>query len=142
MTNPILSTKDPDPQIYQRIGKIAAEWSWVEMLLSEMLAHFCRAGPVMYVVTQRIATTTITGSLRTLADIQVKDSDAVKAILDLLAEVDIARAERNVIVHGAWRAAAEPGFAWVQTFKWSRQEVVRDELWSTSDLDAVADYIN
>jgi hypothetical protein len=117
--------------ILQRIGKIASEWAWVEMLLGEMLAHFCHADPgSMYVITHNVSVATQTDWLRTLAEIQVKDETTKKVILDLLNEVDGARTERNTIVHGVWRAHSEAGFGFVQTFRWDRQEVVRDELWS------------
>lgn len=142
MPNPILAAADPDLQIYTRIGKIAAEWSWVEMLLAEMMGHFCSANPgAMYVVTQNVSNATLTGWLRTLIDIRVKDADTAKVISDLLTQVDETRAERNRIVHGTWRAADDPSTAWVQTFRWDRQEVARDELWSIHDLDDLVDTI-
>jgi hypothetical protein len=69
MPDPIFRVKEPDPEIYQRVGKVAAEWAWVEMLLGEMLAHFCHADHgSMYVITQNVAIATVTGWLRTLVD--------------------------------------------------------------------------
>lgn len=138
MASPILGVVDPDPEIYQRIGKVSAEWGWIEMLLSEMLAHFCSAQPgAMYVITQNVSSASIIGWLRTLTHIQVKNADTLVVILDLLNEVDEVRADRNTIVHGTWRAADDPGFAWCQTFNWERKKVARSELWSLADLDAV-----
>jgi hypothetical protein len=142
MPDPILDVKEPGPEIYQRIGQVAADWAYVEMLLGEMLAHFCHADHgSMYVITQNVAIATVTGWLRTLVEIKVKDATAAKVISDLLTDVDDTRTERNVVVHGVWKAADEPGFAWVQTFKWDRQEVARNELWSTGDLDALIQHI-
>lgn len=142
MPDSILGVTPPESTIYERIGKIASEWAWVEMLLGEALAHFCHADPgSMYVITHNVSVATQTDWLRTLTEIQVKDATTKKVILDLLGEVDDARTERNTIVHGTWRAHHEPGFAWVQTFKWDRAEVVRDELWSLGDLDAAAQNI-
>lgn len=138
MPTPILGTADPDPTIFQRVGKIASEWAWVEMILSEMLAHFCQADHgSMYVITKNVSASTITDWIRTLTKIKVQPDTSQKIILDLLTEVDLARSERNTVVHGVWRAHDTPGFGLVQTFNWDRQEVMRDELWSTSDLDAV-----
>ena len=142
MPIPILGATAPESAILQRIGKIASEWAWVEMLLGEMLAHFCRADPgSMYVITHNVSVATQTDWLRTLAEIHVKDVATKKVILDLLKEVNDTRAERNTIVHGVWRAHTELGFGFVQTFRWERQEVVRDELWSAADLDATAEHI-
>lgn len=137
MPSRILGVTDPDSEIYNRIGKVATEWSWIEMLLAEMLAHFCHADHgAMYVVTQSVSSASIIGWLRTLTDIQVKDQAQAKVVLELLNEVDDARTERNTIIHGTWRAADDPGFAWVHTLRWGRQEVAREELWSLADLDA------
>ncbi len=136
MPNKILDAKEPSPEIHQRIGKVASEWAWVEHLLAEMLAHFCRADHgAMYVITQNVSAATVTGWLRTLTEIQVKDVASAKVILDLLSEVDDARAERNTIIHGTWTSSDDPSAAFVRTFKWERQEVSRSELWSIDDLD-------
>lgn len=138
MTAPLLGVINPGPEIYQRIGTVAAEWAWLEMLLAEMLAHFCHAQPgAMYVITQNVSAASIIGWLRTLTHIQVKDANTLAVVLDLLNEVDDVRNDRNTIVHGTWRAADDPGFAWCQTFSWERKEVARSELWSVADLDDV-----
>lgn len=143
MANPILGVIDPGSDIYQRIGKVAIEWAWIEILLGEMLSHFCRADPgAMYVITQTVSAATITSWLRTLTQIQVHDGDSAKVISDLLNDVDDARSERNTIVHGIWWAADDPGFAWVQTARWEREEVTRSELWSIGDLDATIANMN
>ena len=142
MPIPVLGATAPESAILERIGKIASEWAWVEMLLGEMLAHFCSADHgAMYVITHNVSVATQTDWLRTLTEIQVKDDATKKVILELLNRVDDARTERNTVVHGTWRAHAERGFAFVQTFRWDRQEVVRDELWSVADLDATAEDI-
>jgi hypothetical protein len=140
MPDPLFQAVPPEPAIYERVGRIAAEWSWVEMLLGETLSHFCHADPgSMYVITQNVSAATVTDWLRTLVQIKVKEDTSAKIILDLLTEIDAARAERNTVVHGVWRAHEEPGFGWVQTFRWERSEVVKNELWSLADLDAVAE---
>lgn len=136
MTNPICGTRDPDPGIYQRIGQVTSEWAWIKLILGETLAHFCHADPgAMYVITQNASSASITDWLRTLTQIQVKDAPSAEVILSLLKQIDDVRAERNIVVHGTWRAGDDPTTAWVQTLRWERREVVRDELWSIGDLD-------
>ena len=142
MPHEILGAPAPCQEIYQRIGKIAAEWSWIEKLLAEMVAHFCVAEPgAMYVITNTVSGATMTDWLRTLTKIKVKDALSEKTITDLLAEIDTVRAERNAYVHGLWVAHGEAGFATVQTFNWDRREVVQTALCSTADLDGVIEHI-
>jgi hypothetical protein len=143
MPDAILGERAPSAEVYRRIGQVAAEWGWVEQLLADMLAHFCHAEPgAIYVLTQNVSNSTVGSWLRTLIDIKIKDAHFAKIIADLLTEVDDARTERNVIVHGLWRGHEEgDGFAWVQTLRWDRAEVARDELWSLADLDESIDNI-
>jgi hypothetical protein len=138
MATSLLGSIDVPPDFQQRIGRIAVEWSWIEMLLGEMLAHFCRADHgSMYVITQSVSGSTITDWLRTLAQIKVKDDAGRKVITDLLAEVDTARSERNTYVHGIWNGHEECSLATVQTFKWDRAEVAQTAVCSIPDLDDV-----
>ncbi len=142
MPSPVLDQKPPEPAILERIGKVASEWAWVELLLAEMLAHFCRADHgSMYVITQNVSSATINGWLRILTEIHVKDMAAKETILAMLKEIDDAREERNLIVHGVWKTHDTPGFAWVQTMRWERSEVFKTELWSVPDLDAAIENI-
>jgi hypothetical protein len=136
MTDPIFGVTDPDPEIYARIGKVATNWSRVETLMGEMLAHFCSADHgSMYVITQNVSNSTVVGWLRTLTEVRVKERDVSDVILNLLTEIDDTRAERNVVVHGIWRGHDAPGFAHVRTVRWERRDVAREELWSSNDLD-------
>jgi hypothetical protein len=119
---------------------VAAEWAWIELLLGEMLAYFCRADPgSMYVITQHTSASTVIGWLQTLIGLNVQDAQTAKVIQTLLQEVDAARAERNAVVHGVWRAAEEPSLAYQDTFDWNRQEVARHTLWSLADIEALVD---
>jgi hypothetical protein len=136
MPDPVLNALPLDPAMYERIGRIASEWAYIEMLLGEALAHFCDADPgSMYVITQNVSAATVTDWLRTLVSIRVHDASWQQVILKLLKEVDAAREDRNIIVHGVWRGHETPGFGWVRTMRWERQEVTRDELWSLADID-------
>lgn len=142
MTTSLLGSIDVLPDFQQRIGRIAVEWSWIEMLLGEMLAHFCKADHgSMYVITQSVSGSTITDWLRTLAQIKIKEDAGRKVIMDLLAEVDAARSERNTYVHGVWNGHEEPSLATVQTFKWDRAEVVQTSVCSVADLDDVISHL-
>lgn len=136
MPDPIFAVTPPDKEIYERIGMVASEWSWVESLLGEFLSNLCRADPgAMYVITQSVSTATITDWLKTLIQIKFEDDNSRKVVLDLLNEIDTTRGERNTVVHGLWRGHGTPGFAWVRTARWDRSEVVKEELWSNADLD-------
>ncbi len=142
MPDPILNTKTPDPEILMKIGTVASEWAWIEMLLAEMLAQFCDANHgAMYVITQNVSNATVTDWLRILTELRVEDGDTADIILDLLKQINDTRADRNVVVHGTWRGHNDPGFAWVQTVKWDRREVARDALWSVEDLNDLIDRI-
>lgn len=136
MPDPILGVIPPDPTIYAKIGEVASEWTFIETILSEFLSHMCHADPgAMYVITQTVASASVVTWCRRLVEIQVKDPQSRDVILNLLKEIDAARAERNTIVHGNWEAGDAPGFARVKTFRWDRQEVARDELRSIADFD-------
>lgn len=136
--DPILGASDCDPGIYERIGRIATEWSWVELLLSDMLSYFCRAeSGSMYVITQSVSISSIIGWLQTLVEIKVQDLQTRDTLLDLLREIDSLRTERNTAVHGIWLGGGAPVFAMVQTMRWGRAEVVKSQMNSISDLDDV-----
>lgn len=135
MPHAILSHSEPEHDILKLIGTVATEWSWIEMLQNEMLSFFCSSDPgAMYVITQNVSAATVTGWLRTLAQIKIKDEGTLKVLNELLSQVDAVRAERNTVIHGHWTPHTEPGFAFVQTFKWERTEVAKTEMWSSADL--------
>ena len=136
MPSPILDAKRPSEQILALIGRVASEWAWVEHLLAEMLSHFCTADPgSLYVITQTTSAASIVGWLRTLCRIRVKNPDTVNTLVNLLNEVDDARADRNTVVHGTWFAFEDDaGYGYVNTMKWDRAEVSKTELWSADDL--------
>lgn len=128
----------PSPEILQRIGTVASEFSWIELLTAEMLSHFLSADSgSMKVLTQSVSNSTITDWIRVLVSMKVhpNDPDGAKIVTDLLQEVDDIRAERNTVVHGMWTAGIEPGIGNVQTMKWERSEVIKTEVWSITDLD-------
>jgi hypothetical protein len=89
----------------------------------------------MYVITQNVSNSTVSGWLATLIQVASKDAESAKVPLDLIKEIDLARTQRNTVVHGTWRAGDAPGFAYVTTIRWDRQEVARDSLWSVADFD-------
>jgi len=135
MPHPIIAQDSPDHEILKLIGLVTTEWSWVEMLQNEMLAFFCSGEPgAMYVITQNVSTATVTGWLRTLAQIKVKNPDSFKVLTELFGQIDTVRAERNTVIHGNWTLHSEPGFAFVQSFNWDRKEVGKTEMWSAADL--------
>ena len=136
MPDPILDAKPLDPAIYERIGRVASEWAYIEMLLAEMLAHFCSADSgSMYVITQNVSAATITDWLRTLLDIKPALAGSRDIVRKLLADIDTARKERNDIVHGVWTAHDDPAFGWLRTTRWDRKEVSQVALWSLGDID-------
>lgn len=126
----------PDPSILERIGRVAYEWSWVEGLLGEFLSYLCKADPgAMYVITRNVATATVADWVKTLLQINFRQGNSVKEILEMLSDIDSIRGQRNTVIHGTWRGHDTAGFAWVRTVKWDRSEVCKEELWSTGDLD-------
>lgn len=136
MPDQVFNVEPPDEQIYSRIGKVAAEWSWVEWLLGEFLSHLCEANPgAMYVITKNVASATVTDWLKTLIKIKFTDGPDRRALIQVMNDIDTTRGERNIVVHGTWRGHAEPGFAWVDTIRWNRSEVKKSELWSLDDLN-------
>jgi hypothetical protein len=142
MPDPVIDAAPPDDQILIRIGTVATEWSWVESLTAEFLAHLLQADPgAMYVITQSAANSAITNWVKTLIEIRFKDHDATGILLNLFKEIEDARLERNTIIHGLWHADPQPGFAHVGTFRWTREEVARDEMWSTHDLDDFIEHV-
>jgi len=142
MPHTIMGTPEPASDIYARIGQVAAEWSWLEKLLAEMLSYFCHADPgAMYVISQSASSANVLKWLRQLVELQVHEPATVKILINLLDEIDAIREERNTVAHGLWRAHEEPGFAWVHTLRWGRSEVARDEHWSLADLDALIEDI-
>jgi len=142
MPDAILGLPECDATIYERIGRIASEWSWVESLLAEMLSHFCRADAgAMYVITQNVSSSTVSSWLKTLTEIRISDLQSRSVILDLLNEIDHVRAERNTVVHGLWSGYEAPGFGIVRTMRWDRAEVARTEMHSIADLDALIAHI-
>jgi hypothetical protein len=142
MPNPILDAKPVSTEILALIGSVSTEWAWIEMLLAEMLAHFCSADHgSMYVITQSVSAASLTNWLRTLCQIRVNDADKISTLLKLLDDVDDVRAQRNTIIHGTWTGhEGQPGHAYVTTMKWERSEVAKTELWSSTDiLDVIHD---
>jgi hypothetical protein len=136
MPHSILGAKRVSPEILEKIGTVVSEWSWVEGLLGEMLAHFCSSDPgAMYVITQNVGNSTVTGWLRTLVQIKIKNPDSAKVIGDLLTEIDNTRAERNAVAHGNWWGGDDPKVGHVHSLNWERSEVAKEVVWHIDDFD-------
>ncbi len=133
-----------DETILNRIGRVTTEWAWVERLMGELLAYMCKADASrMYVITQNVSSSAVSGWLSTLSPIVFQSQpDRLSVVVDLLKDIDLARNERNDVVHGSWRGASSAGFAHVVTTKWDRQKVFKDAMWSVADFDELIADIN
>lgn len=142
MPHPLINNVFPDESIMSRIGTVAAEWSIIESLLEQLLAPLCGAQlGAMFVITRNSSSSSMVKWIKTLVDAKVDPPELAKRLDDVLTDIDIARDERNIVVHGVWVAANSPGFGTVQTIKFSRSEILRDELWSLADFDELIDHI-
>jgi hypothetical protein len=133
-----------DETILARIGRVTTEWGWIERLMGELLAYMCKADASrMYVITQGVSNAAVSGWLSTLAPMVFqRDPERLRIVVELLKEVDLARNERNEVIHGSWRGSSSPGFAHVVTTNWDRKEVFKDAMWSVSDLEQLIGDIN
>ncbi len=97
-----------DETILNRIGRVTTEWAWVERLMGELLAYMCKADASrMYVITQNVSSSAVNGWLATLSPIVFqRQPDRLSVVVDLLKDIDLARNERNDVVHGSWRVPA------------------------------------
>ena len=142
MPDLIIDSKLPDNAVLCQIGTVALEWSWLESLANEFLVKICSADPgAMYVITQNTSNSTVMKWLCTLVEVKLSPPESRDVVLDLLKEIDLVREERNSVVHGLWRAGDHEGFAHANSLKWSRGEVIRDEMWSIADFDELIDHI-
>ena len=103
--------------------------------MAEFLAFLLQASPaLMYVVTASVSASTVSDWIRTLLRARHIPNEPPEEIMSLLTDIDRIRGERNALVHGLWRSHVS-GSALVQTVKWDRSEVVKDELVTRTDLD-------
>ncbi len=133
-----------DETILIRIGRVTTEWGWVERLMGELLAYMCKADASrMYAITQNVSNSAVNHWLSILSPIVFqRRPDRLSVVVELLKDIDLARIERNDVVHGSWRGANNPGFAHVVTTRWDRNEAFKDAMWSVADFDELIADIN
>lgn len=102
-------TRQIEPELLQRLGRLIVEWSYVEILVQDVFA-WATGGErgIMNVVTKNVSLGSITGWLRTVANVKNTPPDLYNELLEILDEVDALRAERNALVHGLWGTDASP----------------------------------
>jgi hypothetical protein len=131
------------PDFLVRIGRVSVRWSFVEALEGEFLSHLLAADPGgMYVITQNVAGSTITGWLRVLCKMRYTHATSLDRLNDLFNRIDEARGERNSYIHGLWQNGPDSGACVVQTVRWDRAEVVKQEVVTLADLDDLIGRIN
>lgn len=124
-----------DP-ILERLGGMVVDWSQCEAYVGEILARLLMADPgLMYVVTERVATSTQMEWIRTIVTLRMAEGDTRSNILSLLDDINAVRTDRNVYMHGLWNAGSQPGTAQVQTIKFERRELLKSELVTVAELD-------
>lgn len=124
--------------LVERLGAIVYRWAYVEYFEGDLLAYIMDADPGrMHAITKSVSSSSITGWLRLLAPFQFTHPETQAKLADLFDRIDRARAERNVYVHGLWSAGPEPATADVMTIRWERAEIMKRELVTASDLDAL-----
>ena len=135
-----MSAREIAPEFHERLGRIITNWAVIEALQAEFLAHLLQADPgSMYIMTQNVSAKTVTSWIRTMTPIQLSDQESQQRIADLLTEIDEVRADRNALVHGVWSTESVTGTVLVQTVRWERADIVKDEIWTLADLDELID---
>ena len=128
------------PELLTGLGRIVVSWAHVETYQAHLLATLLEAEPArMMVVTQNVSGSTISDWLRTALQIpQIQDDKRLAGAPALIEEINATRAERNALIHGLWVEGSEPLTAMVQTIRWDRATVIKDELHTVADLDELA----
>lgn len=113
-----MTTRELEPELLMRLGRVVTTWATVEALQSEFLAFLLKADPgATYAVSQTTASSTITGWLLTLCSVRSTDDAKMASLEEALREVNEPRVDRNALVHGVWATTTEPGTALVQTVR-------------------------
>jgi hypothetical protein len=82
--------------------------------------------------------------------VHVHKQPDLQEVIDLVKRTEELRGDRNALVHGLWNPeGCEPGSCLVNTARWERNEVIREWLVTTAELDGllgdiqewIADYI-
>lgn len=136
--------KPIDSELTSRLGQIVTRWSVLENWLSHMLASVvgAEAAP-MSIITANVSTNTIIQWMRTTLNVHVHKQPELQEVLDLLTRADELRGDRNALVHGVWTDdGCEPGTCLVNTVRWDRNEIIRDWLVTTADLDELLGHID
>jgi hypothetical protein len=135
-------SRDVSPQLMAGLGLIVSRWAYVEALEGEFLSFLTDADPgSMYTITQSVSGATLTDWLRTLSQVRFSSANMVANLGKLFTNIDETRADRNALVHGLWKPGPEDGTAIVQTIRWDRREVVREELVTAADIDELVERI-
>jgi hypothetical protein len=134
--------RDVSPQLIAGLGMIVSQWAYVEAYEGEFLSFLTDADPgAMYTITQSVSGATLTDWLRVLSQVRFSNSNMVDNLSKLFTKIDETRADRNAFVHGLWKAGPENGTAIVQTIRWDRREVIRQELVTVADLNEIIERI-
>ncbi len=134
---------DIDRILYDRLGQVTVHWTQVEMILGEFLSFLVQGNPgLLYVITQNVAGSTITDWCRVLCEMRIEPDGWRKELKELFVELDDARKQRNVYIHGLWKKGPEPATALVRTVRWERREVLKDELVTVGDLESLLERTN
>jgi len=124
-----------EPELLVGLGTVVSRWSYVDMFMAEFLSFLLQANPgFMYVVTANVSASTVSDWIRTLLQARHIPNEPPEEIMSLLVDIDRIRGERNALVHGLWRPHVT-GSALVQTVRWNRSEIVKDEVVTRADLD-------
>jgi hypothetical protein len=117
------------------LGTIITGWAHIDQCMGEFLSFLVEGNPaLMYVITNNVSASTISGWIRTLLRVKYDGEDP--EVMNLLDRVDELRRERNALAHGLWSPHV-PGAAQVQTIRWERREV-KIEIVTLSDLKELA----
>ena len=126
---------DMDSAIYENIGRVVVRWAYIESLLGQFLAYLLDADQgKMNLVTQNVSGSTITDWLRALYPHRFADLETLDRLGLLFSRVDDIRSTRNAYAHGLWSRGHENDTAMLQTIRWERREIIRDELVTAADL--------
>lgn len=129
-----------DSTLLQELGRIIVYWAYLEDEVSQLLARLlgAQAGRI-YVVTKTVSAASAASWTRLLSDIEFQHEPQNLAVLrELFADIDDARADRNAYMHGLWHVGPEPNTAIVTTVRWDRPEIIKHELVTLHDLQALA----
>ena len=107
----------PTERQYAAIGKVAAAWSVMELLIVRLIARLSLApSRIGYVLTNRLGSNDRIDAIDSLLTIHRQrygdefiGSETRVAIKDMLAKITAMRADRNSIVHSVWLTLVQTG---------------------------------